>query len=119
MNIKNVHLYPSLECRLSHVTIIKNFTLPLNNFTCFSVLFFPLSKPTNHTKYFHFQNHSPNDQILESFQLKCLPMTVLTLYPINTHFEASTRTAFENIVGKEEIAHNEQFLLFPSLFSTR
>ena len=26
------------------------------------------------------------------------------------------RTAIENIVGKEEIAHNEQFLLFPQYF---
>ena len=26
------------------------------------------------------------------------------------------QTAFENIVGKEEIAHNEQFLLFPQCF---
>ena len=26
------------------------------------------------------------------------------------------RTAFENIVGKGEIAHNEQFLLFPQCF---
>ena len=26
------------------------------------------------------------------------------------------QTAFENIVGKEEIAHNEQFLLFPQFF---
>ena len=26
------------------------------------------------------------------------------------------QTAFENIVGKEEIAHNEQFLLFPECF---
>ena len=26
------------------------------------------------------------------------------------------RTAFENIVGKEEIARNEQFLLFPQCF---
>ena len=25
-------------------------------------------------------------------------------------------TAFENIVGKGEIAHNEQFLLFPQCF---
>ena len=25
-------------------------------------------------------------------------------------------TAFENIVGKEEIAHDEQFLLFPQCF---
>ena len=28
------------------------------------------------------------------------------------------QTAFENIVGKEEIAHNEQFLLFPQSFPT-
>ena len=26
------------------------------------------------------------------------------------------QTTFENIVGKEEIAHNEQFLLFPQSF---
>ena len=26
------------------------------------------------------------------------------------------QTAFENIVGKEEIAHNEQFLLFQQCF---
>ena len=26
------------------------------------------------------------------------------------------QTAFENIVGKEEIAHNEQFLIFPQCF---
>ena len=26
------------------------------------------------------------------------------------------QTAFENIVQKEEIAHNEQFLLFPQCF---
>ena len=26
------------------------------------------------------------------------------------------QTGFENIVGKEEIAHNEQFLLFPQCF---
>ena len=26
------------------------------------------------------------------------------------------QTAFENFVGKKEIAHNEQFLLFPQCF---
>ena len=26
------------------------------------------------------------------------------------------KTVFENIVGKKEIAHNEQFLLFPQCF---
>ena len=34
-----------------------------------------------------------------------------TLYTIDTH-----RQFFENIVGKGEIAHNEQFLLFPQCF---
>ena len=29
------------------------------------------------------------------------------------------RTAFEKVVGKEEIAHNKQFLLFPTMFSTQ
>ena len=33
-----------------------------------------------------------------------------------THFNALEHTAFENIVGKEEIAGNEQFLLFPQCF---
>ena len=40
----------------------------------------------------------------------------LTLYSIDTHFDASTTPAFENNVGKEEIARNEQFLLFPQCF---
>ena len=38
---------------------------------------------------------------------------VLTLYSIDTHLQ---QTAFENIVGKAEIARNEQFLLFPQCF---
>ena len=41
-------------------------------------------------------------------------MPILTLYSIDTHFDAST--AFENNVGKGEIAHDEQFLLFPQCF---
>ena len=41
---------------------------------------------------------------------------LLTLYSTDTHFDASTTTAFENIGGKEEIARNEQFLLFPQCF---
>ena len=36
------------------------------------------------------------------------------LYSIDTHFDAST--AFENIVGKGEIACNKQFLPFPQWF---
>ena len=34
----------------------------------------------------------------------------LTLYSIDTHFHQ--QTTFENIVGKEKIARNEQFILF-------
>ena len=40
----------------------------------------------------------------------------LTFYSINTHFDTSTQSAFENIVVKGEIARNEQFLLFLQCF---
>ena len=40
----------------------------------------------------------------------CFPGVLSTLYSSDTHFD---KTAFENIVGKGEIARNEQFLLFP------
>ena len=40
----------------------------------------------------------------------------LTLYSIDTHFDASQQKAFENIVGKGEIARSEQFLYFPQYF---
>ena len=33
-----------------------------------------------------------------------------------TPFDASGKKPFENAVGKGEIAHNEQFLLFPQCF---
>ena len=42
----------------------------------------------------------------------------LTLYSIVTHLTFQQQTAFENIVGEEEIAHSEQFLLFPQCFSS-
>ena len=35
---------------------------------------------------------------------------------MDTHFDASTKTAFKNIVGKREIARSEKFLLFPQCF---
>ena len=38
---------------------------------------------------------------------------LLHRYSFLTHQQ---QTAFENIVGKGEIAHNEQFLLFPQCF---
>ena len=44
---------------------------------------------------------------------------VLILYSIDIHFKFLThqqQIAFENIVGKEEIARHEQFLLFPQCF---
>ena len=40
----------------------------------------------------------------------------LTLYSIDTHYDASTTDNFENIMGKVEIARNEQFLLFQQCF---
>ena len=40
----------------------------------------------------------------------------LTLYSIDTHLTHQQQTAFENIVGKGEIAQYEQFLLFPQSF---
>ena len=40
-------------------------------------------------------------------------MVALTLYAIDTHLTHQQQTAFENFVGKGEIARNEQFLLFP------
>ena len=39
---------------------------------------------------------------------------ILTVYSIDTHFDVST--TFGNIVVKGEIAHKEQFLLFPQCF---
>ena len=40
---------------------------------------------------------------------------ILTLYSKET-LTHQQQTAFEKIVGKEEIARNEQFLLFPQFF---
>ena len=41
---------------------------------------------------------------------------MLTLYSVDTRFDASATEAFENTVGKGEIACNKQFLLFPQCF---
>ena len=41
---------------------------------------------------------------------------LLSLYSTYTHFNRLRKTAFESILGKEEIARNEQFLLFPQCF---
>ena len=41
---------------------------------------------------------------------------MLTLYSIDTYFDASSADSFENIVGKGEIVRHEQFLLFPQCF---
>ena len=43
--------------------------------------------------------------------------TALTLYSIlYTYFDASTPDSFEKHVGKKEIAHNKQYLVFPQCF---
>ena len=57
--------------------------------------------------YFIFENNF--DRQLRNFL--GIPFTPSIL--ILTHQQ---QTAFENIVGKGEIAHNEQFLLFPQCF---
>ena len=49
---------------------------------------------------------------LVEIQFKQMVKNVLTLSQTSPCFYMS----FENTVGKEEIAHNEQFLLFPSCF---
>ena len=41
---------------------------------------------------------------------------VLTISHTMTPFDASGKQAFENTVGKGEIARNKQFLLFPQCF---
>ena len=46
-------------------------------------------------------------------QQKLMFMCVLTVYSIDKYQQ---QTAFENMVGKEEIAHNEQFSLLPQCF---
>ena len=43
------------------------------------------------------------------------PGNCLTIYSTDTHFHASI-TVFENIVRKEEIAHNRPFLFYPQCF---
>ena len=46
----------------------------------------------------------------------CLQMLLLPFTPLILILTHQQQTAFENIVGKKEIAHNEQFLLFPQCF---
>ena len=41
---------------------------------------------------------------------------MLTHYSIDTHLTHQQKTAFENIMGKGDIAHYKQFLLFPQCF---
>ena len=58
------------------------------------------------------------EKVASDFGMK----SCLTHYSIDTHFNTSTnrqinkQTALENIMGKEEIARSEQFLLFPQCF---
>ena len=50
------------------------------------------------------------------YESKKICLSILTLYSIDTHFDYQQQTAFENIVGKGEIARNEQFVHFPQCF---
>ena len=43
----------------------------------------------------------------------------LTLHSKDIHFDESTKTALEKIVGKGEIARYEQISLFPTMFFTQ
>ena len=68
-------------------------------------------------------HHFPNNEVcpFEKYPLNlekvnmCL-VNDLALYSIDIHITHQQHTAFENIAGKEEIARNEQFLLFPQCF---
>ena len=64
----------------------------------------------------HF--YTPAKRMLSEVILKsaCLSVCPLTLYSIGTRFNTSTTDSFENMVGKGEIARNEQFLLSPQCF---
>ena len=48
-----------------------------------------------------------------------MDIKLLTLYSIDTHFDASTTAIFENIVGKGEIATLQAVSPFPTMFSTQ
>ena len=63
-----------------------------------------------HFLFSHYISKSPHFGVVNTWYF------VLSLYSIDTHFDASTPTAFENIVGKGEIARNKQFLFFPQCF---
>ena len=47
-------------------------------------------------------------------EMSCLPF----YYLINKHSVVSSAFEFRKIVAEREIAHNEQFLLLPAMFST-
>ena len=65
-----------------------------------------------HNVTYYLYHNSPTPQVFEQYSMK----KILTLYSIVTHFHASTIDSFGNIVGKGEIARDEQFLLFPKCF---
>ena len=58
----------------------------------------------------HFENRK------KSWVIFFFVMCILTHSHTVTPFDASGKQAFENTVGKGEIARDEQFLLFPQCF---
>ena len=63
------------------------------------------------------------DEFFTLFPKPFTPLILILIHQQQTAFENIVgkeeivfQTAFENIVGKEEIARNEQFLLFPQCF---
>ena len=63
-------------------------------------------------------NPLPDNKISDWSKLKQIADNILTHFQTMTPFDAPWKQAFENTLGKGEIARNEQFLLCP-VFSTR
>ena len=69
-----------------------------------------------------------NEMVLKDLRILCFKMmkvcldrhgTYLNLFHIQTLYDIPEANNFEKIVTKGEIAHNEQFLLFPQYFQIR
>ena len=114
------------DCKMSFTVLLHDHVLlqwpPIESLRC--ELFHSISFETNGFIYQKFRNMSNNYVIVtllsglwniveDNISNYRLLLTIIPLYSIYTYFNASKQTAFENIVGKEEIACNEQFLLFP------
>ena len=74
---------------------------------CISNLQMPQSSYTMHTQFYKKKySGTITDHLNQHFPKQALVFTCLQ------------NKSFENTVGKGEIAHDEEFLLFPQVFST-